>query len=96
MEKHRWTYEENEYCVEQAVKNFVTGNERDCDAVVAEMYLNFDGKIKAGSLKMKLQNIKYLFGKYKIPNTLRLGELENASNYNEIAFLAVCRKYSLL
>ncbi|MDE5943362.1 MAG: hypothetical protein K2H30_04050 [Clostridia bacterium] len=93
MKIHNWTFEENRYCVEQAFENFVINKENDFETVIFKLYLHFDGAIKKGSLKMKLQNIKYLFNKYNVPNTLYLGELQNTSEDNEYAFIAVCKKY---
>ena len=94
MEKHHWTYEENEYCVEQAFENFLLKREYDYDSVINNLYIHFDGEIKRGSLKMKLQNIKYLFNKYNVPNTLFISELDNVSADNEYAFMVACKKYS--
>ena len=94
MEIHHWTYYENEYCVEQAFENFVLKKEFDYKSVINKLYIHFDGTIKKSSLKMKLQNIKYLFNKYNFPNTLFISELDNVSEDNEYAFVAVCKKYS--
>lgn len=94
MANHSWTYDENEFCVEQAFKSFVIEKEYDYQFAVTKLYIHFGSTIKKSSLKMKLQNIKYLFNKYNIPNTLCLSELSNASEDNEKAFIAICKKYS--
>lgn len=91
---HNWTYQENEICVEQAFKSFVIERDFDYKFVVTKLYIHFDGAISKNSIKMKLQNIKYLFNKYKIPNTLSLDELSNVAYDNELAFITIGKKYS--
>lgn len=91
---HNWTYEENEFCVEQAFKSFVIEKEYDYEFVITKLYIHFDGAIEKNSLRMKLQNIKYLFNKYNIPNTLCLGKLGHVAYDNELAFIALSKKYS--
>ena len=93
---HSWSYEENEICVTQAFRSFVIEKEYDYKLVITKLYLHFNGAIKKSSIKMKLQNIKYLFNKYNIPNTLCISELKNASDDNEFAFITICKKHSML
>lgn len=92
--KHFWTYEENEYCVEEIFKNFVADKRYDCDEVINRIYIHFDGKIKKPSIRMKLQNIKYLFNEFNIPNTLTIAALQNVSQDNLYAFLSVAKKFN--
>lgn len=94
--KHSWTYEENEYCVEEVFKNFVIGDEYDFETLITKLYIHFDGEIKKSSIKMKLQNIKYLLIMYNVPNTLTVAALENASEDNEYAFFVIAKKYNML
>ena len=94
--QHVWSYAENEYCVEEVFKNFVIDNEYDYETVIFRIYIHFDGDIKKSSIKMKLQNIKFLLTKYNIPNTLMLASLENVAYDNELAFLIIAKKYNKL
>lgn len=94
MSKHIWNYAENEYCIEEVFKNFVINSEYEVATVITTIYIHFDGKISKSSIKMKLQNIKYLLTLCNIPNTLALAPLENASEDNKYAFFAVAKKYS--
>ena len=94
-QKHRWTFEENVICTEEAIKRFVINHELDYEDVVSVLYIRLDLKIKKGSIKMKLSNIKYLFEKYKIKNSLMIAPLNNASEDNEIALFQLMRKYNI-
>lgn len=94
MKRHQWSYEENEYCVEEVFKNFVINKEYDYNTVITKIYIHFNGALKRSSIKMKLQNIKWLLIQYNIPNTLVLKPLENASDDNLYAFFAVLKKYN--
>ena len=96
MTNHSWTYQENEFCVEQAFKSFVIERDYDYEFVINKLYHHFEGAITKGSIRMKLQNIKYLFNKFNVPNTLTLTALYEVSSYNEQAFTAICKKYSKL
>ena len=91
--KHYWTYEENELCVEEIFKNFVIDGKYDYETVITKLYNHFNGRIKKSSIKMKLQNIKYLLNQYNIPNTLTIAALQNVSKVNVAAFFAVAKKY---
>lgn len=93
-QKHNWTYSENEYCVEEVFKTFVINKEYDFEFIITKLYIHFDGEIKKSSIKMKLQNIKYLLNLNNVPNTLMLAPLENISEDNVYAFFAVAKKYS--
>lgn len=93
---HNWTYNENEACVGQAFKSFVIERDYDYEFVINKLYYHFEGAITKGSIRMKLQNIKFLFNKYNIPNTLCLTALSEFSYDNELAFIAICKKYSKL
>lgn len=95
-EKHAWTYSENEHCVEEVFKNFVIGKEYDFETVITKLYIHFDGEIKKSSIKMKLQNIKYLLNTYNVPNTLMIAALENTSEDNKYAFFVIAKKYNKL
>ena len=94
MSKHIWNYAENEYCVEEAFKNFVINREYDVEFFITKMYIHFDGKISKSSIKMKLQNIKYLLILYNVPNTLALAPLEHVAEDNKYAFFAAAKKYN--
>lgn len=93
-EKHFWTYEENEYCVEEVFKNFVINNEFDYKTIITKIYIHFDGEIKKSSIKMKLQNIKYLLNTHNVPNTLMIAALKDVSEDNKYAFGAIAKKYN--
>lgn len=93
---HSWTYEENEHCVEEVFKNFVVNKEFDYETIITKLYIHFDGEIKKSSIKMKLQNIKYLLNTYSVPNTLMIAALENASEDNIHAFLVIAKKYNYI
>ena len=54
---HKWTYSENEHCVEEAFKNFVIGKEYDFETLITKLYIHFDGEIKKSSIKMKYNKL---------------------------------------
>lgn len=93
---HNWTYSENEYCVEEVFKNFVIDKEYDYETIITKLFIHFDGAIKKSSIKMKLQNIKWLLIQYNIPNTLMIKPLQNASEDNVFAFFTMIKKYNQL
>lgn len=95
-EKHNWTYEENEYCVEEVFKHFVINKEYDFETVITKLYIHFEGEIKKSSIKMKLQNIKYMLNTYNIPNTLLITPLQNVSEDNKYSFFVMVKKYNKL
>lgn len=94
--KHRWTYEENEYCVEEVFTNFVLNREYNFDSVVKKIFIHFDEEIKRSSIMMKLANIKYLLEQYNVSNTLMVKPLEHVSQDNIDAFFTVAKKYNML
>ena len=91
---HNWTYEEVEYCTEEIFKSFVVNREYDYEILLDKLFIHFDMKIKKGSLKMFLQDIKYLFQKHNIPNTLTISPLTNASSTQVLAFNNMLKKYA--
>lgn len=94
-QRHSWTYEENLICTEEAIKQFVINQDMDYEDVISTLYIRLDLQIKKGSIKMKLSNIKYLFEKYKIKNTLMIAPLNNASEDNEMALRQLMRRYNI-
>lgn len=92
--QHNWTYSENEHCVEEVIKNFVINKEYDYETIITRLFIHFDGIIKKSSIKMKLQNIKWLLIQYNIPNTLMIAPLQNISQDNIYAFFAIIKKYN--
>lgn len=94
QQKHNWNYSENEYCVEEVFKNFVINTEYDYETIITKLFIHFNGTIKRSSIKMKLQNIKWLLIQYNIPNTLMIKPLQNVSNDNVLAFFAAVKKYN--
>lgn len=92
--QHNWTYSENKHCVEEVLKNFVINRECDYETIISKLFIHFDGTIKRSSIKMKLQNIKWLLIKYNVPNTLMIAPLQNVSQDNIVAFFATVKEYN--
>ncbi|MBO7053513.1 MAG: hypothetical protein J6W27_03720 [Alphaproteobacteria bacterium] len=88
--KHRWTYEEDKFCVEKYFEHYVwhtkIGN------VINEIQHQYP-HLKEGSVRMKIQNIKYLINEQgNIQDTCPLNPLENASQQNRRAFNEVINR----
>lgn len=95
QQKHNWTFEENLICTREAIDRFVINRKLDYEDAISKLYVQLDFKIKKSSILMKLENIKYLFKKYNIENSLTLHPLENVSYDNELAFLKLLREYNI-
>ena len=68
--------------------------EFDYKTIITKIYIHFDGEIKKSSIKMKLQNIKYLLNTHNVPNTLMIAALKDVSEDNKYAFWAIAKKYN--
>lgn len=94
MDRHKWSYEEVQYCIERIFENFVLNEEYEYEKLLNELYIHFDTKIKKSSLKMFFSNIKHLFNQNKVPNTLMICELKNVSLDARTAFNIAMKKYN--
>lgn len=95
MGKHSWDDIEVLYCVDRVFETFVINRQYDYDELLDELYIHFEMQIKKSSLKMFLSNMKYLFNEYKIPNTLMISPLKNASLTAKAAFNIALEKYNI-
>ncbi len=84
------------HCVDEVFKHFVINKEYDFETVITKLYIHFEGEIKKSSIKMKLQNIKYMLNTYNIPNTLLITPLQNVSEDNKYSFFVMVKKYNKL
>lgn len=94
MDRHKWDYNEVQYCIERIYENFVLNEEYEYEKLLNELYIHFDTKIKKSSLRMFFSNIKHLFNQNKVPNTLMIRELKNVSLDARMAFNNAMKKYN--
>ena len=88
--RHHWTYGENYKCCEKFIDKYVIEKSyENIDVLVSNLMIITH--IKQSSIKMKLQNIKYLFKEYKIKDTAPISYLPNVSEENRRAFLDVIK-----
>lgn len=92
--RHIWTLNENQYCVDVVIEHFVLDNWHELKRLTDDLYIHFEKEISYNSIKMKLQNIKYLLEEYKVKNSLLLRPLSNYSQDNLIAFLKAIQNLS--
>lgn len=86
-----WSYEDNKICSRAVIEYFVTGKNAPEISDVISLIKTQCPHLREESIKMKLQNIKYLLEKWYIPNSLTLSPLENASE-DSIKALDECLK----
>lgn len=90
--KHKWTTDEDEYCVDTVFSNFVF-QDNNYYEVLNNTYNHFNRAIEKNSLNMKFQNIKYLLEENCVKNHLNIGYLANASQINIALFKVKLLKY---
>lgn len=91
--KHKWTYEEDEFCVRMVFYNYVQYKYHDVSGVVAEIYEHLKCVIKSSSIHMKLSNIKHLLNEEHITNSLSVKPLSQASSQCRKAFERVYAEF---
>lgn len=91
-EKHRWTVAEDEYCCRRYVEEYVIGkSSMDMSSFVRLLGKELP-KIKEGSIKMKITNIKQILIEMGIEDTLTAKPLKNYSQQNKKAMEKVLKE----
>ena len=89
---HRWTYEEDLFCCERYVENYIK-NHYDVSAQHFIYELGVELKaISEGSLRMKVQNIKQIVLEENLYDSLNISPLSKYSRQCKQAFNAAMRK----
>ena len=85
-QKHTWTDNDEIVCCSEYLKYSLRSIELKDYNIILEKLYKLLPEIKKSSLKMKLQNIKYLCILNNIPDFTRLKPLSNASIKNQNVF----------
>ncbi|MBQ8833715.1 MAG: hypothetical protein IJ001_02160 [Oscillospiraceae bacterium] len=93
--KHSWTFEEDGLCCDAFFKVYVIQKSNmPLSDFVRLLSLKLPA-IKAGSLRLKVQNIKQLALEYGIENSLKAAASTNYSKQNQSAFVSVMKQYAV-
>lgn len=88
MPKHTWTLTEEQICCKEVLLEYVKPH--DCVPKTTKQFISYLHaklpQIEAGSIRMKLQNIKSILEECHIPNQLDISRLDNYSLLNLEAF----------
>ena len=94
--RHRWTYKENALCCRVCLDEYVIyKSHEDINETTNKLSKELPD-IKISSIKMKIQNIKFLFEEYGIENTLNTQYLSSCSAMNREAFINEAKKMGVL
>ena len=88
MSKHTWTLVEEQICCREVLLEYVKPSARRPKPVkdfISFLHAKLPN-IEAGSIRMKIQNIKSILEEYRIPNRLEISCLDNYSLLNLEAF----------
>ena len=92
---HRWTMEEDMICCRRFLENYVV-NKTNIDTVqFLKMLAKEVPAVSEGSLRMKIQNVKYLSVRAGLKDTLPLKWLSQYSMQCERAFYQVLREMNI-
>lgn len=81
--KHIWTKEENEYCCRRYIEQYVINKGSMKASEFSRVLEKEIGTISAGSIKMKLQNIKQILIELGIKDSLKVTPLVKYSTQNK-------------
>lgn len=81
MGKHIWRQQEDYFCARRIIDEYVIkNNEKDTSTFITELKQSeILNSLSTGSIKMKIQNIKYILSILNVSNRITLKPLENAS-----------------
>ena len=90
--KHKWTKEENEYCCKRYIEQYVVNKSSMKASEFSRVLEKEIGTISAGSIKMKLQNIKQILIELGIEDSLKVTPLDQYSIQNKEAMEKVLKE----
>ena len=95
MQRHSWTYLDNEICCRRFIQLFVLEHRALTQREFMRLLKVDLPDIKETSLLRKISNIKYLSIEAGLSDTLRCSPSANYSKDNRKAFYALLDEYSL-
>ena len=95
MNRHDWTYLENEICCRRFFQHFVLEHSGLSSSDLMRMLKQEMPHLKETSLRRKISNIKYLSIEAGLDDSLKCASSANYSIDNKNAFCALMREYGL-
>lgn len=93
--KHKWTKEENEYCCRRYIEQYVINKSSMKASEFSRVLEKEIVTISAGSIKMKLQNIKQILIEFRIEDSLKITPLDQYSIQNKEAMEKVLKEMKI-
>ena len=92
---HRWTMEEDSICCRRFLESYVLRKDKLDTVRFLQMLAKEVPEIPEGSLRMKIQNIKYLAVREKLHDTSTMKWLSQYSVQCEKAFYQILRELNI-
>ena len=95
MNRHNWTYQENEICCRHYIEHYVLQHSGVSTSALVRLLKEELPQLKETSIKRKISNIKYLSVMAGLVDSSTIAPSANCSTDNKHAFSKLLKEYNL-